>query len=106
MTALETRQMAPEQVDLAKPIWDQIRGQLEAEKARIYGEIGSYPTPIAGCDQQFNYLLEEQRRILRELARLEEAVKESLTAGDPLALIDEFIRGSSYSITLHDLRRV
>ena len=90
MSILEGQMLAP---------WDQIRSQLEAEKARIYGEIGSYPTPIAGCDQQFNFLLEEQRRVLRELARLEEAVKGSLTAGEPLQLIQEFIRSSNYNIS-------
>jgi hypothetical protein len=96
MPILESRSSALGQVDLVKPAWDKIKSQLEAEKARIYGEMGSYPTPIAGCDQQFNYLLEEQRRILRELARLEEAVKESLTAVAPLKVIEEFIRSSDY----------
>ena len=95
MLTLESQSPAPGQVDLVKPAWDKIRSQLEAEKARIYEEIGSYPTPIAGCDQQFNYLLEEQRRVLRELARLEEAVKESLTAREPLKLVEEFIQASN-----------
>ncbi|HVU86283.1 MAG TPA: hypothetical protein VHD36_03115 [Pirellulales bacterium] len=46
---------------------------LEAEKQRVYGEIKNYPTPITGCDQQFNALLEEQARIVAQLRRLEEA---------------------------------
>ena len=43
---------------------------LEAEKRRLYEEIRNYPTPIAGCDQQFNYLLEQQARIVAELNRI------------------------------------
>jgi hypothetical protein len=43
---------------------------LEAHRQRLYDEIRSYPTPIAGCDQQFNYLLEEQARVIAELRRL------------------------------------
>jgi hypothetical protein len=95
MITLESQSSIPGQVDLVKPAWDKIRSQLEAEKARIYEEIGSYPTPIAGCDQQFNYLLEEQRRVLRELARLEKAVKESLTAREPLKLIEAFVQAAN-----------
>jgi hypothetical protein len=43
---------------------------LEAEKQRLYEEIRNYPTPIAGCDQQFNHLLEQQARVASELSRL------------------------------------
>lgn len=43
---------------------------LEAEKRRLYEEIRNYPTPIAGCDQQFNHLLEQQARVVAELNRL------------------------------------
>lgn len=45
--------------------------RLQAEKARIQLEISSYPTPIAGCDEQFDYLLERCRQVRRELAALE-----------------------------------
>jgi hypothetical protein len=46
---------------------------LEAERRRLYDEIRNYPTPIAGCDQQFNYLLEQQQRIVAELNRIRAA---------------------------------
>jgi len=36
-------------------------------------EISTYPTPIAGCDEQFNYLLERYSQVRRALARLMEA---------------------------------
>jgi hypothetical protein len=44
--------------------------RLEAERQLLYEEIKSYPTPIAGCDQQFNYLLERQARVIAELRSL------------------------------------
>ena len=50
--------------------------QLENEKRRISDEITNYPTPIAGCDAQFNFLLEEQARVARELARLRSSAEE------------------------------
>ena len=46
--------------------------ELEERKAQLYAEIKNYPTPIAGCDQQFNYLLEELAKVSGELARLGE----------------------------------
>lgn len=48
------------------------RARLEAERERIREEISRYPAPIAGCDEQFNYLLERRQRVRRELARLVE----------------------------------
>ncbi len=41
---------------------------LRAEAARIEAEIRSYPTPIAGCDAQFNHLLDRRAEIGRALA--------------------------------------
>ena len=32
----------------------------------IYEQIKNYPTPIAGCDEQFNFLLTKRHR-LREM---------------------------------------
>ena len=48
------------------------RSQLQAEKARIQREISNYPTPIAACDEQFNFLLEWYSQVRRALARLVE----------------------------------
>ncbi|HTH38218.1 MAG TPA: hypothetical protein VL572_09635 [Pyrinomonadaceae bacterium] len=45
--------------------------KLESENRRINEEIRNYPTPIAGCDVQFNSLLEEQAKIVQELDRLQ-----------------------------------
>ena len=54
--------------------------QLENEKRRINDEITNYPTPIAGCGAQFNFLLEEQARIARELTRLKGSGEEERKA--------------------------
>lgn len=96
MSSLETRNSTISQTETVKSAWDEIRTELENEKARVYEQIGHYPSPIAGCDQQFNHLLEKQRQIVHELARLNEAENESLTAADPIKVIDEFIRSSPY----------
>jgi hypothetical protein len=96
MPSLEFDKPTSKQMDILQSAWNQIRAQLETEKARIYEAIGNYPSPIAGCDQQFNYLLEEQARISRELVRLKEATAASLTIADSIEMIDEFIRSSGY----------
>ena len=49
---------------------------LEAEKRRLYEAIRNYPTPIAGCDQQFNYLLEQQAQVTAELHRIRTGTEE------------------------------
>ncbi len=36
---------------------------LELARHMLADEIGNYPTPISGCDAQFNHLLAERRRI-------------------------------------------
>jgi hypothetical protein len=51
---------------------------LEAKKRRLYSDIRNYPTPIAACDQHFNYLLEQQARVKAELSRVRRAI-ESVT---------------------------
>ena len=37
--------------------------EITARLDAIYEQIKTYPTPIAGCDEQFNYLLEERNRL-------------------------------------------
>lgn len=48
------------------------RERLEGERRRIQEEISRYPAPVAGCDEQFNYLLERRTEVGRALARLRE----------------------------------
>jgi hypothetical protein len=88
------------QADSIQSAWNRIRTELEQEKGRIYEQIGHYPPPIAACDQQFNHLLDQQKQILQELARLNEAENESLNTGDPFKVVDHFIRSSPYNAIL------
>jgi hypothetical protein len=96
MLSLETGKPTIEQMDALQSAWNKIRAQLETEKARIYEAIGNYPAPIAACDQQFNYLLEERTRISHELGRLNEAITAGVTIEDSMTQMDEFIRSSGY----------
>ena len=36
--------------------------EIVAQLEMIYEQIKHYPTPIAGCDEQFNFLLSERDR--------------------------------------------
>ena len=96
MSSLETGMPTRSQMDIIQSAWEKIRAQLETEKVRIYEVIVNYPPPIAACDQQFNYLLEERTRISRELDQLNKISTSSLPIEDSIKLIDEFIRSSSY----------
>lgn len=48
----------------------ELRAALEARRRQLDAEIRSYPTPIPRCDAQFNHLMEERDRIVRELESL------------------------------------
>ena len=47
------------------------REDLLKRKSAIQLEINNYPGPIAGCDQQFNHLLEQRANIRKQLKELE-----------------------------------
>jgi hypothetical protein len=47
------------------------RGQLSGARQAVLAEIRDYPAPIAGCDAQFNHLLDLRRRFERALAELD-----------------------------------
>ena len=46
--------------------------EIAARLETIYEQIKNYPTPIAGCDEQFNFLLEELDRLRNLLATEQE----------------------------------
>ena len=50
---------------------DKAKSDLKAAKRVLNEEIDAYPTPIAGCDEQFNYLLQQKRRVLGALQALD-----------------------------------
>jgi hypothetical protein len=80
---------------VSESLRDQIESRLEDCKRRNYAEIRSYPSPITACDQQFNYLLDEQRQIAGELARWHSIVDEPRDDQAHRELIAEFLRSST-----------
>ncbi|NNK78568.1 MAG: hypothetical protein HKP40_07635 [Litoreibacter sp.] len=53
---------------------DAARDALLRARACVREEIRDYPSPIAGCDAQFNHLLAQRQRILEALGFLEASV--------------------------------
>ena len=52
--------------------------ELKQKLERVNTEIGNYPSPITGCDEQFTYLLEkrsEMERRIKELSNKSEKIK-------------------------------
>lgn len=47
---------------------------LELALKNLSSEISAYPTPISGCDAQFNHLLEQRSKIRNALHALESDV--------------------------------
>lgn len=47
---------------------------LRRARTALNTEISGYPTPISGCDAQFNHLLAERQKVLEALRTLESPV--------------------------------
>jgi hypothetical protein len=47
------------------------RDAIRTQKRRVAAEISGYRGPIAGCDEQFNHLLDTRRRLERALIELD-----------------------------------
>lgn len=56
--------------DLAQDLLHRAEACLKAARKALSEEIASYPTPISGCDAQFNHLLAERRRANAGLSAL------------------------------------
>ena len=50
------------------------KSELAEARKLIQAQISNYPTPIAGCDAQFNHLLAERQKVLSAINSLDEAV--------------------------------
>jgi hypothetical protein len=96
MSSREPQAQADGRAEFVESVWDRIRTHLLGERHRIYEEIRTYPRPVAGCDQQFNYLLEERARISAELERMDRARAESRTGSNPLEQVEAFLNSSRY----------
>lgn len=59
---------------MSNPIEDCLvvaHSELAAAKRMLDVEIGTYPTPIAGCDVQFNHLLATRQKVCAAMAALD-----------------------------------
>jgi hypothetical protein len=74
-------------------VWIELKDYLESSRRSILEEIRSYPPPIAGCDLQFNYLLEQRELVSGELSRL--ACVRRDTAGTYVEGLKAFISASA-----------
>ncbi len=50
---------------------DIARQELMLAQSALRRDIADYPTPIAGCDEQFNHLLDQSERVRNALAALD-----------------------------------
>ena len=57
------QEIANQSLEEAKKRKGEDNQKLIEQLKNINEQIASYPTPIAGCDAQFNFLLEEKERI-------------------------------------------
>ena len=76
--------------DVVRCAWREIRIRLEEQKALLYEELKNYPSPITACDQQFNYLLETQASVARELAQLPQPV-DGQAGQDSIEAVEAFL---------------
>jgi hypothetical protein len=60
-------------LDTASPT-ARARAALGDAAAELDAQIHAYPTPVSGCDAQYNHLLAERRRVRQALAALDAPV--------------------------------
>ena len=53
--------------------WDALRARLAQLQEAVAVEIRAYPTPIPGCDAQYNHLLERRSALNEARAQLDAA---------------------------------
>ena len=73
----------------------QIEQALEARRARIDDEVKNYPRPITGCDVQFEYALEQQAGVRKELQRAA-ALHEAAEKNEFTRVVGEFLSASAF----------
>jgi hypothetical protein len=83
-----------ERAEAARSPWTELEDHLESARRSILAEIRNYPPPIAACDQQFNYLLEQRDRIAGELSRLASICRENSARETDVKALTDFINAS------------
>ena len=56
---------------VGRPSVETARLHLVAARDAVDAEIRAYPTPVSGCDAQYNHLLADRRRIRAALRALD-----------------------------------
>ena len=57
-----------------EPMQFENKKNLEEALRKVHQDIGEYPTPIPGCDVQFNHLLEKRTELERKLKAFQNKV--------------------------------
>ena len=65
--------------------WELLELNLKALRQGVARRIADYPPPIPACDEQFNYLIEQRRLLIAELARCRSAARDGTSS------VEEFI---------------
>ena len=96
MRAIASRDASgmPVEAKSLEPILHEIKALLETKRFGISEEIRKYPAPIPGCDQHFNYMLEERARISDELNRVVKLFTSQPACQDRIESIAEFVSSS------------
>lgn len=50
------------------------KAELQQARSLLADEIRQYPTPISGCDAQFNHLIGERQKIVDALCALDSVI--------------------------------
>ena len=82
--------------DACLALLTRIERVLETRKTRIDDEVKNYPRPIAGCDVQFEYALEQQAGIRKELQRASALRETRAEHGEFTQLVGEFVTASAF----------
>jgi hypothetical protein len=77
--------------DVTGSAWARVRDHLRHLRNALQDEIRNYPTPIAGCDQQFNYLLQKRQQLIEETSRIDAAL-----ASDDMLLASNIVHASAH----------
>ena len=80
--------------EAARSPWTELEDHLQNARRSILAEIRNYPPPIAACDQQFNYLLEQRDRIAGELSRLASIRRGNSTRETDVKGLVDFVNAS------------
>lgn len=72
------------------------RDHLDGVRRAIQAELRDYPRPVAGCDQQFNHLLEQRQGIQAELGHLDALSKGGALGSAEVEALDRLIAASPF----------